>query len=216
MIKLKELREFHSKEKLLSMKKSLELKESPSKEPSPTIMPLKLKSNTFLKKLKKLLSSMNQLKESSKEFNTYQLRHKLFTIQKGITTLQDKANTSRQVMLKEDIPSLDSKEALQDINKPPPTFHLEALSTTFKEDTQLIEPVTLLPTKVYMDKVESEMLITQDPPLNTSLDQLMAKQHTPLDHHTPLDKPILQDKLTPLGNKVIALDNKVTPLDKLM
>lgn len=79
MIKLKESKEFLMKERLFSMKKLLESKESQSKELSLTIMQYKLKLNIFLNKLKKLLYSMSQLREHGKEFNTYQLKPKLFT-----------------------------------------------------------------------------------------------------------------------------------------
>ncbi len=99
-IKSKLLKELHTKEKSLNMNKLLEPKEFHSKESSPIIMPLKLKSNIFQKKLNKLLFNTNQLKEFGKKFNIYQLKLKLFTIQKEITTLLVKVNTSELVLSK--------------------------------------------------------------------------------------------------------------------
>lgn len=131
MTKSKELRESHSRDKLLNMNKSPELKEFQLKGPSLTIMPLRLKLNIFRKKLKRLSLNMNQLREHGKEFNICQLKHKLFTTQKGTTTLQDKANTSKEVTHK-------SAEAR---SKEPPTFHLKAES----EPKPSIKPVTSHP-----------------------------------------------------------------------
>lgn len=79
MIKLKEYKEFHMKDKSLNINKSDELFRSQLKELLLIIMQLKLKSNTFLKKLKRLLYNMNQSKELGKEFNISQLKLKLFT-----------------------------------------------------------------------------------------------------------------------------------------
>ena len=81
-IEFKESKEFQYKDKLSSTKKCTILKESQLKELLLTIMLLKLKSNTSLKKLKKLLSNTNQSKEPGKEFNICQLKLKLFTTQK--------------------------------------------------------------------------------------------------------------------------------------
>lgn len=93
MTKLKELKESHSKEKSLNTTKSLEMKEFQLKKSLPIIMLSKLKLNTFLKKLKKLLLNMNQLKKFGKEFNIFQLKLKLFTILKEITMLLHKVDT---------------------------------------------------------------------------------------------------------------------------
>ena len=95
MIKLKESKESHSKEKLLNMKKLFITKEFQLKELLLIIMQLKLKSNIFLNKLKKLSLNTNQFKELGKEFNIYQLKLKLFTILKEKNMLLDKDNTLR-------------------------------------------------------------------------------------------------------------------------
>jgi|LakMenE01Jun11ns_1017448.scaffolds.fasta_scaffold6843118_1 hypothetical protein len=70
------------------------MKEFQSKELLLIIMQSKLKFNIFQKKLKKQLSSTNQLKGLGKEYNIYQLRHKLFIILKEKSMLLVKvANT---------------------------------------------------------------------------------------------------------------------------
>ena len=95
-IELKELKEFHSKEKLSNTRKSSITKESQLKEQLLITMQLRLKSNISQKKLKKLSSNTSQLKELGKEFNIYQLKHKLFTIPKEKNMLLAKEdNTSR-------------------------------------------------------------------------------------------------------------------------
>lgn len=90
MIKLKEWKEFHMRERLFNMKKLQELKEFQSKELSLTIMQFKLKLNIFLNKLKRLLSNMNQLRGHGKEFNIYPLKPKLFTTQRDKNKLSVK------------------------------------------------------------------------------------------------------------------------------
>jgi hypothetical protein len=95
MIELKGLKEYPSKDKSLNMKKLFTTKEFQLKELLLIIMQLKLKSNTFLNKLKKLSLNTNQLKELGKEFNIYQLKLKLFTILKEKNMLLDKDNTLR-------------------------------------------------------------------------------------------------------------------------
>lgn len=70
MIEFKESKESHTKKKLSNMNKLFTLKESQLKELSLIIMQLKLKLNTFLKKSRKQLLSMNLWKELGKEFNT--------------------------------------------------------------------------------------------------------------------------------------------------
>lgn len=104
MIKLKELKESHMKEKLLNMKKSPELKEFQSKEPSLITMPSRPKSNTFQRKSKRPSLNTSQSKESGKEFNIFQLKLKSSTTQKETITLLAKDNTSKPVTFKEDTP----------------------------------------------------------------------------------------------------------------
>ena len=82
MTELKGFREFLMKDRLSNMNKLFIQSESQFKELLQTTMPLKLKFNIFLNKFKRLLLNMNQSKEHGKEFNIYQLRLKLFTIQK--------------------------------------------------------------------------------------------------------------------------------------
>lgn len=101
-IKSKELKEFHSKDKSLNINKSDELFRSQLKELLLIITQLKLKSNTFLKKLKRQLYNMNQSKELGKEFNISQFKLKLFT------TLREK----------------NMLPALEDISKPLDTLEL--------------------------------------------------------------------------------------------
>lgn len=76
------------KEKLPNINKFITLKESLLRELLLIIMLLRLKFNTFQKKLKKLLLNTSQLRGPGKEFNIYQLRLKLFTIQKEKNMLQ--------------------------------------------------------------------------------------------------------------------------------
>lgn len=99
MIKSKEYKEFPMKEKLPNINKYIILKEFQLREQSQIIMLSKLKSNTFQRKSNKLLSNMNQLREPGKEFNTYQLRLKLFTIQREKNTSQAQADTFKPATL---------------------------------------------------------------------------------------------------------------------
>jgi hypothetical protein len=90
-----EFNTFHSRKNISNMIELKELKEYLSKDKSLIIMQLKLKSNIFLNKLKKLSLNTNQFKELGKEFNIYQLKLKLFTILKEKNMLLDKDNTLR-------------------------------------------------------------------------------------------------------------------------
>ena len=184
------------------MRKSPEPKESQSKEPSPTIMPLKLKSNTFQRKSKKPSLSTNQSKESGKESNICQLKPKSSTTQKGTTTSPDKVNTSRLVTLTEDTPQPPNT------NKEPPTFHPKAesepkLSTkpvTFQSQDQSSKEVNQL----------SDKEVSFKEPPNTSQAQLTPTPLTQLDQLS-LDKPTpLEVKLTPLEDKPTPLEDKLT------
>ena len=104
MTKLKESKEFHMKEKLLNTMKLFIMKEFQLKELSQIIMLLKLKLNIFQRKFKKLLLNMNQLKRPGKEFNIFQLKLKLFTIQKEKNMLLDKEdNTFKLDMLRDQL-----------------------------------------------------------------------------------------------------------------
>ena len=132
---------------------------------------------------------MNQSKESGKEFNIYQLKLKSFTTQKETITFRAKANTSKPVTLKEDMPPLV-----------PPTFQAKVelelkLSTkpvTFQSHHQLSKAQLL-------DKEDSSKV-----PLNMLLDQLMLKLTAPAQFIL-LVKPTLLDKLTPL-DKLMSLE----------
>ena len=167
------------------MKKLPELKESPLKEPSLITTLFKLKSNTFQRKLKKLLLSMSQLKEFGKEFSTCQLRPKSSITQKGTTTLLVRDNTSRPATLKEDMP--------QAINRAPAGSELK-LSTR-----QVIFQLKHHPSsKVNQWSDKEDSLVKELTPkavnTNTQLDKptqlakhiqmaqfiLLAKPHTPL------------------------------------
>lgn len=172
------------KEKSLNMKKSPELKEFQSKEPSLIIMPLKLKLNIFQRKLKRPSLNTNQSKEFSKEFNIYQLKPKLSTTQKETTTSQAKANTSRPVMLKEVTPLLV-----------PPMSQLKVES----ELKPFTKPVTFQSLHQSFKDQESDKDSSKEP-LNTLLDQLILKptppvQFIPLVKPTPLDKPTLLEEV---------------------
>lgn len=79
------------------MKKFTELNEFQLRESLLITMQLKLKLNTFLSKLRKLLSNMNQLKELGKEFNTCQLKPKLFTTQREKNMYQLEEDIFKQV-----------------------------------------------------------------------------------------------------------------------
>ena len=82
MNEFQESKESHTKKKLLSMKKLFTPKEFLLKEPSLTIMLLRLKLSTFLKKLNKPSLNTSQSKELGKESNICQLRPKLCTTQR--------------------------------------------------------------------------------------------------------------------------------------
>jgi hypothetical protein len=119
------------------------------------------------------------LKEFGKEFNIYQLKPKLSITQKETITLLVKVNTLRVVMLKEVI----NQDSNLDINnKELLMFH------------QVKEFTIPLMFKV-QDKAESEVdQLFKELPLNMLLDQLI-----------PQDKPIQQDKHTPL-DKLMSLE----------
>ncbi len=207
MIKLKEFKEFHFNGKLLSMKKSPELKEFQSKEQSLTTTLSRHKFNTFLRRLRRQLSSMNQSKESGKEYNIYQSRHKSFIIQKGITTLLVKVNISVLVMLKVDTLQLE-----------PLMFHLKAESEQkLYTKLDLFHPHQMS----FKDQLSGKDLYKEPlnmvlEPLNMVLEPLMEILLTVQDQSTRLDSkdiPLLGNKVTPLDNKDIPpLDNKATPL----
>lgn len=186
------------KEKLLNMKKSPELKEFQSKEPSPIIMPLKLKLNIFQKKSKRLSLNMNQSKESGKEFNICQLKPKLSTTQKETTTFQAKVNISRPVTLKEVTPLLVL-----------PMFHLKVES----ELKQFTKPVTFQSHHQLFKDQALDKEVSFKVPLNMLLDQLILKliplvQFIQLVKPTPLDKLTLPDKPTLL--EVVELEEKTS------
>jgi hypothetical protein len=212
MIKLKESKESHSKEKLLNMKKLQELKEFHMKELSPTIMPLKLKLNTFLKKSNKPSLNMNQLKELGKEFNISQLKPKLFIIQKEIITSHKQEKSSKVDILPHQPP----------INKVPPTFQLK-VELELKLFTKLDMSQLLL--KLFMDKtsdtppedksdipLEVNILleVKSDIPLevNTPLEVKLDKPHTPLEDNMSQDQLTLPDK-PPMLLEVAELEEKL-------
>ena len=199
MIKSKESKEFHSKEKLLNMKKSPEPKEFQLKELSLTIMQLKLKLNIFQNKSNKLSLNMNQLKEFGKEFNIYQLKPKSFTIQKEITTFQAKENTSKLDTLKVD---QSNKEDIQPTNKVPPTFHLK------------VELELKLFIKLDMSQLEDQLLDREDSFQEVKLNMFQeVNMLMEVKAHTPLEVNILLDKLNMFQDLLILLE-LLTPLVK--
>lgn len=196
MIKSKELKESHSKEKLLNTKKLLEPKESQSKELSPTIMPLKLKSNTFLNKSNKPSLNMNQLKESGKEFNIFQLKLKLFTIQKEITTSRVQVNTSKP-------DTLNQQEDILLINKVPPTFHLKVESE--------LKPFTKLGMYQFLD----QLLDKEDLLVEVKLNMLLEVKHNMLlDQLILLELPTLPPVKPTLLEEVELEEKMFTELPK--
>jgi len=86
MSKSKEFTQFQLKLKLLNTKKLLETKECLMNALLLTTMPLKLKLNTSVEKLRRPSWLKNQSKRYMKEFNTFLLKLKLFTIPREITT----------------------------------------------------------------------------------------------------------------------------------
>ena len=114
MTELKELKEFPMKERLLNMMKWQLLIESQFKGPLPIIMLLKPKFNIFLKKSKKLLLNMNQLKELGKEFNISQLKPKLFTTQKEKNMLLEVMLTQEVLFLVAILPIPQEDTQLED------------------------------------------------------------------------------------------------------
>lgn len=192
------------KDKLLNTKKSPELKESQSKELSQTIMQFKLKSNISQKKLNKLSLNTNQLKEFGKEFNIFQLKLKLFTIPKEITTSRAQVNIFKLDMLKE---LLDTKPL---INKVQLTFHLKVelepklfiKLVMFQLEDQLLDKEVLF--------LEVKLNMFQEDNPNMSLDKLNMFP----DQHIQLELLILQVKLTLLV-EVELEDKTFTELLKL-
>lgn len=150
-------------------------------------MPLKLKSNTFQRKLNKPSSNTNQLKESSKEFNIFQSKLKSSTTQKETTTLPDKVNTSEPVMLIKDtlLPAL--------INKEPPTFQPKAVL----ELKPSIKQVTF---QSHHQSSKDNLLLDKESPLKDKPNTLLDPLIPPL---TALDQFILPDKLTPLDKPTL-------------
>lgn len=197
------------------MKKSPELKESPSKEPSPTTTLSRHRSNTFLRKLRRQLSSMSQWKECGKECNTYQWRLKSFTIQRGITTLLGKVNTSEVAMLRVDTRQLEqlmSRPKAESELKPftkPAMSHPHHLS--FKDPLSGRD----------LSKGPPNMALDMEPPLTPQgqfiLDNNLtqANKDTPLDSKdTPPPATLLNSKDIPPDIKDIPRGNKDIPLDR--
>ena len=130
-----------------NMKKLSEMNVSLTKEPSLITMPLKLKSNTSREKLKKPSWLRNLLKELMREFNTFLLKHKLFTILREITMLlsQPKLELNILEFLKMDIKEV-RLEKLEDKTTMPDQFKqelskelkLEELLLTLQEEIMLM------------------------------------------------------------------------------
>ena len=167
-------------------------------------MQFKLKSNIFQKKSNKQSLNTNQLKEFGKEFNIFQLKLKLFTILKEITTSRAQVNIFRLDMLKE---LLDIKLA---INKVQLTFHLKVelepklyikLVMFQLEDQSLDKEVLFLEVKLNMS-------------LEVNLNMLLDKLNMFLDQHIPLEPLILQAKPT-LLEEVELEDKTFIELPKL-
>ena len=129
------------------MKKLSEMNVSLTKEPSLITMPLKLKSNTSREKLKKPSWLRNLLKELMREFNTFLLKHKLFTILRGITMLLSQPKPELNILesLKTDIKEvrlekLEDKTTMQgqfkqELSK---ELKLEELLLTLQEEIMLM------------------------------------------------------------------------------
>jgi hypothetical protein len=171
------------------MKKSLEIKEFLSKEPSLTTMQLKLKLSTSEEKLKKPSWLRNLLKKFMREFNTFQLKLKLFTILRGTTTCQprlrlelsmfkvqpSKAQTfNKQARLKE----LPIKPTVETKADP------ELVKHTFQEEAELVCQLqtinldTKLPLEATQLHPKCQPTADNNTPSNTLLHILL---HTKLD-----------------------------------
>lgn len=155
-IKSKKSKEFHTKDKLLNINKSEELFRSQLKELLLIIMQLKLKSNTFLKKLKRLLSNMNQSKELGKESNISQFKLKLFT------TLREK----------------NMLPALEDISKPLAILELLLLMLVTLELLALDTPADIL----LVDTLDQDQMLStqQQSPQLEFIQQLYLLHHIKL------------------------------------
>jgi hypothetical protein len=192
------------KDKSLNMKKSPELKEFQSKEPSPTITQFKHKSNIFQNKSNKLTLSMSQLKEFGKEFNIFQLKLKSFTIQKEIIMSRAQVDIFKLDMLKE---LLDIKPL---INKVQLTSHLKVV----------LEQKLYI--KMVMPQLEEQLLDKEalflEVKLNmfqvVNLNMLLDKLNTFPGQHIQLELLIQQVKLT-LLEEVELEDKMFTELLKL-
>lgn len=192
MIKLKELKEFHSKEKSLNMKKLPELKEFLLKEQSLIIMQLKLKLNTFLNKLNKLLLNMNQLKELGKESNIFQLKLKLFTTQNETTTLLNK-----EKLFKVDIQLLQLIKL--ELHMSQLKVELELKPSTKLAMSQLHHKLfTDKPNTLLEDKLNMLQEDNQDIQLDNKSDILLDKPDILLDKHTLLDPLMLLEVKLPM------------------
>ena len=192
------------KDKLLNTKKSPELKEFQSKEQSPTIMQFKLKSNIFLKKSNKLSLSTSQLKEFGKEFNIFQLKLKLFTIQKEIITSRAQVDIFKLDMLKELL------DIIPLINKVQLTFHLKVVL----EQKLYIKLVIPQLEEQLLDKVALFLEVKLNMSQVANLNMLQDKLNTFPDQHIQLELLILQVKLT-LLEEVELEDKTFTELLKL-
>lgn len=100
------------------MNKLLSMKEFQFKELLLIIMQLRLKLNTFLEKLNKLLSNISLLKEHMKEFNISLSKLKLFIIPKEknmldmvATTLEEATSLAEEAMLSAEV-SMFQEETL--------------------------------------------------------------------------------------------------------
>jgi hypothetical protein len=187
------------------MNKSPELKESQSKEPSPTIMPLKLKSNIFQNKLNKQSLNMNQSKELGKESNIFQLKPKLFTTHKEITTFHNKVKLFKVVILHH-----------QPIKLVPLTFQLKVEL----ELKQFIKLGMFQLQMQFMPIQDIQLVFKVDTPLKSKEDILLEFKEDillelpliPLDNNMLLDPlpMLLEDKLLLMLLVTVELEDKMS------
>ena len=191
MTEFRELKESPSKEKSLNTKKLPSMIESQLKELSLTIMLSKLKSNIFLKKLKKLLLNMNQLKGLGKEFNIYLLKLRLFTILNVKDMLLDLDNIillELMLFLEEVILYLGVDILLVDKQSIP----LEDNQAMFLEVT-LPEDTPQVDIQLYL--LEDILLAnTQSIPLEDQA-SMVLNQELMEDNPVTQDNPVMQDNL---------------------
>ena len=139
------------------------------------------------------------MKESGKEFNTYQLRLKLFTTQKGTTTLQERDNTSRLVMSKEDMPVDTNRAPAESELKLSTKLVMFQLKDQFFKDNQPSDRQDLA-VKELTFKALKELTLKVLKVLTLKAVNTLLDKPTLLAQFTLLDKP-----LTPLEDTQLAV-----------